>query len=273
MARIRTIKPEFWSSKTLAKVSRESRLTFIGLWSLCDDLGITLDTPKKIAGDLYPYEDITGKEIDAQLDELYEYGLIVRVSENNKDFIIITSWDEHQKVDRPSKFTYLSRDSRERLAIGSGKREKGSGKREAVRGNREIDTPHPCGDEKQKPKTELELLKQHDVDGQLAKDFLAVRKKKRLPLTKTAMDGITEEAAKAKLTVFEAITISTKKGWGGFDSSWDWPGKVKFNGSHGPPTKGMVTKINYGGYVPSKEKMDAMKTIDGEIIHEQKRLS
>ena len=116
MARIRTIKPDFWSSKTLGKVSRESRLTFIGLWNLCDDIGVMLDIPKKIAGDLYPWEEISGTQINAELDELQSLGLIVRASENNKDFIIIRSWDEHQKIDNPGKPHYISRESRETLA-------------------------------------------------------------------------------------------------------------------------------------------------------------
>jgi hypothetical protein len=82
----------------------------------------------------------------------------------------------------------------------------------------------------QKPKKinpEIELLKQHGVEGKVAIDFLVVRKKKKLPLTETAMDGIVEEAEKANLSVLQAVTISTKKGWGGFDSTWNWPGKAK----------------------------------------------
>jgi hypothetical protein len=74
---------------------------------------------------------------------------------------------------------------------------------------------------------EIELLKKHGVEGKVAIDFLVVRKKKKLPLTETAMDGIIEEAEKANLSVLQAVTISTKKGWGGFDSTWNWPGKAK----------------------------------------------
>ena len=41
MARSRVIKPEFWSDEKLARVSREARLLYIGLWSTCDDAGRT----------------------------------------------------------------------------------------------------------------------------------------------------------------------------------------------------------------------------------------
>ncbi len=49
MARIRTTKPEFWSSAQIIELSRDARLLFIGMWNFCDDNGrhkasLTLDT-------------------------------------------------------------------------------------------------------------------------------------------------------------------------------------------------------------------------------------
>ena len=117
MARIRSIKPEFRTSKTLARVSRGARHTFVMLWMSCDDLGICLDIPRKLLGDLYPHDEgITLGMLNIELEELKGAGLIVRCSENNKDYIIVCSWDEHQKIDRPSKFALLSRAERDRLA-------------------------------------------------------------------------------------------------------------------------------------------------------------
>lgn len=39
MARIRSIKPEFWSDKKIASLSHSAALFFIGLWNFCDDEG------------------------------------------------------------------------------------------------------------------------------------------------------------------------------------------------------------------------------------------
>ena len=39
MARIRTIKPEFWTSEQVVECSPTARLLFIGLWNFCDDAG------------------------------------------------------------------------------------------------------------------------------------------------------------------------------------------------------------------------------------------
>lgn len=52
-------------------------------------------------------------------------------------------------------------------------------------------------------------------------DWLTVRKGKRLPqLTKSIMDRTEREAAKAGLTLVEAITESAERGWGAFVASW-----------------------------------------------------
>ncbi|KKK60207.1 hypothetical protein LCGC14_3026700, partial [marine sediment metagenome] len=39
MARIRTVKPDFWTSEDVAAVSRNARLLFIGLLNFADDVG------------------------------------------------------------------------------------------------------------------------------------------------------------------------------------------------------------------------------------------
>lgn len=37
MPRIRTIKPEYWTSEQVLDLSIPARLAFIGLWNFCDD--------------------------------------------------------------------------------------------------------------------------------------------------------------------------------------------------------------------------------------------
>ena len=39
MARIRTIKPEFWASEQVMDCKPVTRLLFIGLWNFVDDFG------------------------------------------------------------------------------------------------------------------------------------------------------------------------------------------------------------------------------------------
>lgn len=59
-----------------------------------------------------------------------------------------------------------------------------------------------------------------DVPADLWNDWLAVRKAKHQPLTMTALNGVRREAAKAKLSLADAIRISVEKGWAGFSFSW-----------------------------------------------------
>lgn len=58
------------------------------------------------------------------------------------------------------------------------------------------------------------------VVDQVAQDFIALRKAKRLPITKTALGGIEREAAQAGMTLADAIRTCVERGWGGFKASW-----------------------------------------------------
>ena len=42
MARIRTIKPQFWDDLKIGRLSRDARLLYIGLWNFADDLGVVI---------------------------------------------------------------------------------------------------------------------------------------------------------------------------------------------------------------------------------------
>jgi len=68
--------------------------------------------------------------------------------------------------------------------------------------------------------TSVDGLMALGVSEQVAFDYLAVRKAKRLPLTQTALDKIQKEADKGGITIAQAITISAGNGWAGFEMDW-----------------------------------------------------
>jgi len=108
MARNRMIKPEFWESETLASVSRDARLMFIGLWNFSDDYGVCQASPRRIIGDIFPLdEDVTIPKLNKWIDELLKNNLICKVSYNNKSLFSIRSFREHQVINRPSKRRYI----------------------------------------------------------------------------------------------------------------------------------------------------------------------
>lgn len=52
------------------------------------------------------------------------------------------------------------------------------------------------------------------------RDFQAIRKAKHSPLTATALRGIEREAAKAGMSLPDALAMCCERGWQGFNSAW-----------------------------------------------------
>jgi hypothetical protein len=106
MARIRTIKPEFWTSEQITECSIETRLLFIGLLNFVDDGGRMPYSPKRIKGQIYPHDDFTSADIQRMIDELSSNALgeplVVLYDVDGKRYLQITGWAKHQKIDRPT---------------------------------------------------------------------------------------------------------------------------------------------------------------------------
>ncbi|HID7666231.1 TPA: replication protein [Neisseria meningitidis] len=68
--------------------------------------------------------------------------------------------------------------------------------------------------------TELALLADYGITGQVAADFLQVRKAKRQPLTETAMLLIAADAEKCGMTALQAVEYAIGNGWGRFRAEW-----------------------------------------------------
>lgn len=94
MARIRTIKPDFFLSETVASVCPLARLLFQGLWLLADREGRLHDKPGKIKVQVLPWDKC---DADALLLDLDRVGLIRRYEVDGERCIQITSFLEHQR--------------------------------------------------------------------------------------------------------------------------------------------------------------------------------
>ncbi|EMU3224814.1 replication protein, partial [Neisseria gonorrhoeae] len=68
--------------------------------------------------------------------------------------------------------------------------------------------------------TELSLLADYGITGQVAADFLQVRKAKRQPLTETAMKLLAADAEKCGMTALQAAEYAIASGWGSFRADW-----------------------------------------------------
>lgn len=99
MARIRTIKPEFWADEKLSHLGAMDRLVFLGLISMADDYGRLHDNVKIIDAFVFPNTDDTVRESLANLSRMNR----IRRGKSSQGMpvIEIVNWDKHQKVDKP----------------------------------------------------------------------------------------------------------------------------------------------------------------------------
>ena len=101
MARIRTIKPEFFTSLTIADLPLSARLTFIGLWTHVDDDGRCVDEPRLVRAAVWPLDDLRAADVEADLRLLHDASLIVRYEAGGRRYLAVRSWREHQRIDKP----------------------------------------------------------------------------------------------------------------------------------------------------------------------------
>lgn len=115
MARIRSIKPQFFLNEELSELPAIVRLLFIGLWTQADREGRLLDRPKRLKAELFPYDNF---DVDKGLNQLSDAGFIFRykVNANITDRILapeqpitelaliqIKKFLKHQKIDKANE--------------------------------------------------------------------------------------------------------------------------------------------------------------------------
>lgn len=84
---------------------------------------------------------------------------------------------------------------------------------------RDISKPNGLEEVKaQAPAAYCDLLT--DVPQQVVSDWTALRKTKKATISRTAIEDISSEAAKAGITLEAALRISCANGWAGFKASW-----------------------------------------------------
>jgi len=102
MARIRTIKPEFPHSESMGRVSRDARLLFVSLWTICDDLGRARGASRILASLLFPYDDDAPSLIGGWLAELEREGCLWFYDVGGSRYVQVANWANHQRIDKPS---------------------------------------------------------------------------------------------------------------------------------------------------------------------------
>lgn len=100
MARIRTIKPDFFFDEKITELDHKARLAFIGLWCYADKEGKMEDKPKVLKAKLFPYENIDFNKI---LTSLADVNMISRYVVEGKNFLTINNFQKHQRPHHTEK--------------------------------------------------------------------------------------------------------------------------------------------------------------------------
>ena len=99
MARLRTIKPEFWTDERVGECSPMARLVFIASWNFSDDHGGLDRSAKQLKAQAFPYDDI---DTEPLIQELIGAGLFVEYVVAGRMYLHINGFQKHQKIEKRS---------------------------------------------------------------------------------------------------------------------------------------------------------------------------
>jgi hypothetical protein len=100
MARIRTVKPDFWTDEKVVAMSPLARLFFIGLWNFVDDEGRAPYSPARLKMQILPNDSTDVSEI---LGEIRREKLVTVYMVEGKEYFQVCGFSKHQKIDREGK--------------------------------------------------------------------------------------------------------------------------------------------------------------------------
>jgi len=102
MARIRTVKPEFWRHPVLGRLQDDYQLLALSLLTMADDEGYFRAEPALIRGDVQPFREDLGN-ISRGLTELLRVGWIEVGNHPSQGAIgFIVNFTKHQRVHNPT---------------------------------------------------------------------------------------------------------------------------------------------------------------------------
>ncbi len=104
--RMRSINGDFFEDDKVARVSRDARLFFVGLWPRMDRTGVIEDNPRLLKSLIFPYDtDVNPDMITSWIDELTccvdgegetFWPMIIRMRLNKKKLLFAPKFSSHQ---------------------------------------------------------------------------------------------------------------------------------------------------------------------------------
>lgn len=125
MARIRTIKPEFWEDEKIARLPYACRLLYIGMWNFADDYGFVKGSHSLLKSQIFPYEDnLRITEVDKWIDALVKARMLVPVicdpqhSGSGESYYVIRTFRSHQIIDKRYRRSFVGEKAAETILEG-----------------------------------------------------------------------------------------------------------------------------------------------------------
>lgn len=118
MARIRTIKPEFWEDEDIGKLPIPCRLFFIGCWNFADDYGVIKANAALLKSQIFPYdENLRVSEIKKWIGALVDARMLIPIILDGdkkrpaeESYYVIRTFRSHQVLDKRYDKSYISKD-------------------------------------------------------------------------------------------------------------------------------------------------------------------
>lgn len=224
MARIRSLKPEFWHDRKLARTtSRDARMLYMGLWNHADEHGRANGDVAVIKGQVFPYDKVN---IDALLEELVAAGVVLAYQVDGDPFLFLPKLAKHQRLEpakvaskfpspdeadqAPDQHTQEVSDSSEKISAGSEPTSAGSEKKDASLCNGVMD------------------------QGGRARKTRATPPPDILPITDEMQEWASKNAPDVKLKVETARMLDWARGKGEKKVDWiatwrNWMGRAQDN--------------------------------------------
>lgn len=111
MARIRTIKPEFWEDEKIGALPIPCRLFFIGCWNFADDYGVIKGNAALLKSQIFPYDEtLRVSEVKKWIDALVNARMLVPIIHKEESYYVIRTFRSHQVIDKRYDKSYISKD-------------------------------------------------------------------------------------------------------------------------------------------------------------------
>lgn len=211
----RIIKESICTSDEIDSLTPEQEVFFYRLMVNCDDFGLFDARPKIVASKCYPLKSIDIKRIQSMLDALCSLGLVSLYEVEGRPYLSLVKWSEHQQI-RAKRSKYPTPDMGSEIICNQ------------LIANVPVIQSNPIQSESNlNPKQSKEPtfdarahLLSLEVDVQVAADWLAHRKTLKANPSLTAINGIQTEAAKAGISLSDALAVSCERGWKSFKAEW-----------------------------------------------------